>query len=114
MRREDTVVELWRRTEEHDVRLLSNIKAPTFQKKDGEEEAEEEPEVEMNEVTVCVTKLGGSHTMAIHMIVANNTSEIARINFTSNYEHAKEHRLDQLASNEYNGPYVETLPREMF
>ncbi len=67
----------------------------------------------MNEVTVCVTRLDSSRTMAVHIIVAGSF-EIARVSFHTSYEDIKMHRLDLYKSDHYNGPYIETLPQDLF
>lgn len=67
----------------------------------------------MSEVTVCVTRLGSFRTMAVHVIVAGGY-EIARVTFHPTYEQIKEHRQSLYKSDQYNGPYIETLPEDLF
>lgn len=67
----------------------------------------------MNEVTICITKLGSFRTMGINAIVTNGF-EITSIQFAENYEFFKEHRLDFNLNDRYKGPAIETLSEELF
>lgn len=51
--------------------------------------------------------------MAVYVIVAGGY-EIARLTFHPNYEQIKEHRQSLYKSDQYNGPYIETLPEDLF
>ncbi len=119
--KENTLIELSRTTGAYQVRLLSNVKTPTqFDDEENNNNNQEQQnndendyQGEMNEVTICVTKLGSEKTMAINTIVTEGF-EISNINFFKDYEAAKVSRLDIFGTNNYTGPEIETLSEELF
>lgn len=116
--KQDTVAELSKTVGRYEVRLISNIKAPTNfgdqeNKEQEEEKGENEYSGEMNEVTICVTRKGEQKTMVIHTIVTEGF-EISALNFAPTYADAKKGRLDFYNSNTYTGPEVESLSEDLF
>ena len=62
----------------------------------------------MNEITICITRVGQGKTMVVNTIVTEGF-EISSINFSQSYEAAKKHRTDIFDTNNYTGPEMETL-----
>ncbi len=118
--KENTLVELHKKVGKYDVRLLSNVKAPSNfgdeqegEKQPEKEQGEEDFNGDMNEVSILVTKAGSEKTMVINTIVTEGF-EITNIAFSDSYAKAKANRFDIFSSNQYTGPEIETLSDELF
>ncbi len=118
IKKENTLVELSRTNGKYSIYLLSNIKSPTNfqnqeQEKPQEGQEQEQYDGDMNEVTICIVKSGSEKTMVVNTIVTEGF-EISNISFASNYQTAKEKRLDIFSSNTYSGPEMQTVSDDLF